>query len=139
MSRTALEAALEEATREFVSKILMILRSASLGDVASVGRGGEDAPGPAPHFSAPRGPGRGKPTRERAPRAPRATSASTAELADRTLDALRRAGGPMGARAIADAVGAAVEDLVKPLKALRDDGRIVKQGDKRATKYALSE
>ncbi len=133
MIRTALEAALEEATREFVSKILTILRSASLGEVASLGA---SEPTPAPRFSPPRGPARSP---GRPPRAAAATRANASDLADRIVDALRKAGEPLGARPIADAMGVSVDELAKPLLALRESGRIVKQGDKRATKYALAE
>jgi hypothetical protein len=45
---------------------------------------------------------------------------------------------PMPARALAERLGVPLDTLAKPLKQLRDDGRIVKQGDKRASKYALS-
>ncbi len=131
MSR-GLEGQLEDAAIEFVRKILSILRNASLADVAGVGVGTSSAPQPAaraPKFSAPRGPGR--------PRQPSGAVGATGDLVPKILDVLASASGPTPARAIADQLGVSLDALAKPLKQLRDEHRIVKHGEKRASKYAL--
>lgn len=140
MSRSGLEAQLEEATQEFVRRILTILRNASLGEVAGIQVGG----GQGPTFGAPRGPGRpGTPPRPKAEPAPatrpRRSRSSSEELATQIVDVLSRNVGPMPARALCDQLGVSLDALAKPIKLLRDSGKIVKQGDKRATKYALAE
>lgn len=131
MSR-GLEGQLEVAATEFVRKILSILRNASLADVAGVGVGTSAAPQPAvraPKFSTPRGPGR--------PRQPSGAVTATANLVPKILEVLASASGPTPARTIADQLGVSLDALAKPLKQLRDERRIVKQGEKRASKYAL--
>jgi DNA-binding IclR family transcriptional regulator len=58
-------------------------------------------------------------------------------LDGRIVDALTESGEPMAARLLADKLGVPLDALARPLKELRDAGRITKRGDKRATKYLL--
>jgi hypothetical protein len=133
MSRQTLDAQLEEATRDFVGKILGILRNASLGDVASVQTGAGSQNRPTLTGSEGRSP-RTEPTRRRGPK-PRVSST---ELEGRILEILGARREPVPARALADELGVPLDALGKPLKQLRDTSRIVKRGEKRASKYLLA-
>lgn len=135
-SRPVLEAQLADVTEEFLRKVLAILRNASLADVANVNVGGPGTQSSAPpanratpQFSAKRGPGR--------PPVRRGGGKPPAELATTILDALSSSDEPISAKALADKIGVHADHLVKPLKQLRDEGRIAKKGEKRASKYAF--
>jgi hypothetical protein len=136
MSRNGLEAQLEAATRDFVAKVLGILRNASLAEVAAVQPGtgllARQQPGSRSADKAASG-GPSFVTRRR-----RRASTKTEGLDGRIVDALTEAGEPMAARLLADKLGVPLDALGRPLKELRDAGRIMKRGDKRATKYALA-
>jgi hypothetical protein len=54
------------------------------------------------------------------------------------MEALSKAEGPAGVRAIADILGVAPGLLVVPLRELRASAKIVKHGDKRKTTYGLA-
>ena len=126
MMRSSLESQLEDATREFVGKILTILRSASLADVAStqVGTG------------RPTVTGEREPSTRRRRTSPRSAHPSI-DLIPQIVDALTTHGSPIAARTIADQLGVPLDRLAKPLKQLRDEGKIEKRGEKRATKYLM--
>lgn len=128
----SLEAQLEQATREFLTRVLTILRSASLAEVAAVNVGRSSGPSrPSPASAA-----RPEPTfvRRRGPR----PKTNSLDLEAKVLELLGQNGEPMAARALADRMGVPLDALAKPLKQLRDGGKIEKQGDKRATKYSLA-
>lgn len=141
MARNGVEAQLEEATQEFVRRILGILRNASLAEVAAVGVEADAAPlrphgstssggsSRMPTFSAPRGPGR-KPRQK-------SDEPSADSLAPKIMDALAGGVGPVPARTLAERLGVSLDALAKPLKQLRDEGRVIKRGEKRASKYSL--
>lgn len=125
--KTTLEAELRAITEEFVARIVAMLTNASFAEVASL-----SMPHPEP---------KGRVVEPPLPkkRAARGTAASRdAELAKQVLSVLANAPGPMNARALASALGVHLDKLAKPLKQLRDEGRIKKHGDKRATTYGVS-
>src|SRR5688572_19188768 len=133
MSRNGLEAQLEAATRDFVAKVLGILRNASLAEVAAVEPGGGLlARQQSGSRTADKGGGPTFATRKR-----RRATTRTEGLDGRILEALSQSGEPMAARSLADKLGVPLDALARPLKDLRDTNRITKRGDKRATKYAL--
>jgi hypothetical protein len=151
MARSTLEAQLYEITREFVARIVATIRSASFADVAgyepatSTGRLGlrttsRAAPSlrkrSAVNGGRDKSAGEGEPKRRG--RRPRQSVARRAEIADRILDVLRVSSSPMGARAIAGEVGLAPDLLAHSLRELRQEGRIKKHGDKRATTYSAA-
>ena len=138
MSRTGLDAQLEAATREFVAKVLGILRNASLAEVAAVQpETGLLARQQSGSKAAPRAASGGPTFATRRRRRASGRSSSMEGLDGRIVDALTQAGEPLAARRLADSLGVPLDALARPLKDLRESGRISKRGDKRATKYAL--
>lgn len=136
MSRSPLETKLELVARRFIAEVMGALGEASLSDLAAYSeqqRGSRGRPVP----SGP--PARRTKVAGKAPASTRErrTAASLTELEDRIVEELERAGQPMGARAIANAVAVPVDKIGAPLKALRDAGRVKKIGDKRAAAYAV--
>lgn len=132
-TKTTLEAELRGLMEEFVARIVATIRNASVAEVAALSvpqrspRAG-GAPSPA-----------AEPRRTGGRRGPRAASAERdAEVAKRIVATLSNAPGPMNARALASELGVAADKLARPLKQLRDEGRIKKHGDKRATTYGVS-
>jgi hypothetical protein len=134
MAKTALEEKLESITREFVQRIVATIRGASFAEVA-----GYAAPEPAaaakratrvvasPRANTPRAAASGE----------RQTADKRAELSERVVAALKKAGSPMGVRALSSEVGVAPDLLTVPLRELRAAGRVAKHGEKRATTYSL--
>ena len=153
MARSTLEAQLDEITREFVTRVVATIRSASFAEVAGfrpllhVRTPDRRAPRIATDHRGDHQRGRAasaavsEPT-DNAPkrrgRRPKQSPEKRAELGDRIVQVLRGASSPMGARAIASEVGLAPDLLAAPLKDLRTEGRIKKHGDKRATTYSLA-
>ena len=124
MGRSRLEEEIEAATRQFVSKLVELIRSVSSAEVAALGA----------EPSKPRRPTTsvvGKPPQRRA------SAPGGSDLKERALATIRDAGRPIAAKSIADALSVPADKLAKPLKELRDAGEITKHGDKRATKYSL--
>jgi hypothetical protein len=73
-----------------------------------------------------------------APAHPRQTADKRAELSERVVGALKRAGQPLGVRALSSELGVAPDLLALPLRELRAAGRVAKHGEKRATTYSLA-
>lgn len=124
-NRNALEIELAALTEEFVARIVGVLRNASFADVASLAPAQARAPERRRVVATPD---------KRTRRGPN----ERAELADRVAETLRRAGEPLGVRALASELGVAPDKLAGPLKELRDAGRVKKHGDKRSTTYSAS-
>jgi len=134
-----LEAQLTEITREFVTKIVATIRSASFADVAgyvpatstsptrtrAAARRGHFAGHDQVHHEDPR----------RARRR-RQSDEKRAEVGEKILTILNASTSPMGVRAIASAAGMASDLLAAPLKQLREEGKIQKHGVKRSTTYS---
>ena len=136
MPKHALEEQLTELTRDFVARLVGVIRNASFVEVASL-------PGPAA-LPRPVEPRRREPTSSTPERRPprtgpaRQTAARRAEIGERVLDALVAARQPLGVRALAGALGVAPDLLATPLRELRGAGKIRKHGEKRATTYSLA-
>src|SRR5258708_32409237 len=109
MAKSSLEAELSALTEEFVARIVATLRNASFADVAALG--------PTRATSAPR---RQSPPKTNGAGRKRRGAGERAEIADRIAETLRKAGEPLGARAIASALGVAPAKLAAPLQELRD-------------------
>jgi hypothetical protein len=143
--KSSLEFQLTEITREFVTRIVETIRNASFAEVA--GYLPDRVPRPravAVAVAATKKPPPPKVRERAAPpksgrsRRPRQTADKRAELATRVLDALTRADGPIGVRALASEVGVAADLLAVPLRELRSEGRIHKHGEKRNTTYSAA-
>ena len=130
MPKHALEEQLTVLTREFVGKLVEVIRNASFAEVAAL-------PGPQ------------RPTAERAPRSTprpspprksggRQTKERRAELGERLVRALSGAEQPIGVRALAGELGVPPDVLAAPIRELRQAGKIRKHGDKRSTAYSLA-
>jgi hypothetical protein len=131
---STLEAQLTALTREFVARLVEVIRNASFADVA--GLSASPARGPdesRPRRGAPRptvGSRAGKPSRQ--------TASHRAELGERVMAALRGSSAPMGVRALSSELGVVPDRLAVPLKELRTAGKIRKHGDKRSTTYSAA-
>ncbi len=138
MPKHALEEQLTALTREFVGRLIEVIRNASFAEVASL-------PGPDAPVSRPRLP-RTLPAAAASPAAKgvrragsdRQTAARRAEMGERILAALEATRSPLGVRALAGELGVAPDLLAQPLRELRGAGKIRKHGEKRATTYSLA-
>lgn len=145
MPRQDLESRLAEITREFVTRLVHEIRNASFAEVAALPDDGNHSAG-AVHPAAARAPSNNRSKDGAATagaagakgRRTRRSAEGRAEVGERVLAALDRAGGPLGVRDIAEAVGLSPDALAAPLKDLRTSGRVRKHGDKRATKYSAA-
>ncbi len=143
MARPPLEAQLAALTLEFVSKLVEAIRNASFAEVAALPGHGA-AGGRASAATSPKPRGGASPGRTRRPAQEnhrnqgheRQTAAHRAELADRVVQTLKSAPGPLGVRALSSELGVAADLLATPLRELRTAGRIAKHGEKRATTYS---
>jgi hypothetical protein len=140
MPKEDLEARLAAVTREFVARVVQVIRNASFAEVAAL-------PGPRPgsNASSPSS----APTPRSGPRSngggggqkngvrSRRSAAGRAEVGERVLATLRSEGRAMGVRDLSSALGMSPDALAGPLRELRAAGHVRKQGDKRATKYLL--
>jgi DNA-binding transcriptional ArsR family regulator len=134
MARQDLESRLAEITREFVTRLVHEIRNASFAEVAALPEAGAAA---TPTARPPVRPVTKAKATGAQPRA-RRSAAGRAEVGERVVQALSRAGRPIGVRELADAVGLTPEALAAPLRELRTAGKIDKHGDKRATKYSAA-
>jgi hypothetical protein len=130
MPKHALEEQLAVLTREFVGKLVEVIRNASFAEVAALPgpqrATAERAPRSTPRLSPPRKSG-GRQTKER-----------RAELGERLVRALGGAKQPIGVRALAGELGVPPDVLAAPIRELRQAGKIRKHGDKRSTAYSLA-
>ncbi len=131
--KSSLEDDLASLTSEFVGRIVATLRNASFAEVAAL------APPARARVEIPR------PTRSSPALSPKTHGKRTrrgagerAEVAEQLADVLRKAGEPLGVRALSSALGVAPDRLAGPLKELRDAGRVKKHGDKRSTTYSAT-
>ena len=135
MPKEDLEARLAAVTREFVAKVVQVIRNASFAEVAAL-------PEPSAAESAPttRSGARsaGSKAGQKNGARTRRSAAGRAELGERVLTALRSEGRAMGVRDLSSALGMSPDALAAPLRELRAAGRVRKQGDKRATKYSAA-
>ncbi|MEI7893868.1 MAG: hypothetical protein WCI05_12315 [Myxococcales bacterium] len=128
--KSSLEEELMALTTDFVTRVVARLRHASFEEVGSYSDGLPSPSRPPPPQVRLKATGEGK--------RPRQTASKRVELGDRILEALSKAEGPAGVRAIADILGVAPGLLVVPLRELRASAKIVKHGDKRKTTYGLA-
>jgi hypothetical protein len=129
--RTSLEDDLAALTQEFVGRIVATLRNASFGDVAAL------APTTRATVTIPR-PNRAPPAASKSSGRTRRGPVERAAIVERVAETLRKAGEPLGVRALSSELGVAADKLAAPLKELRDAGRVKKHGDKRATTYSAT-
>jgi hypothetical protein len=131
---STLEAQLTALTREFVARLVEVIRNASFADVAGLSASAARGPDESrPRRGAPRpaaGSRPGKPSRQ--------TASHRAELGERVIEALRGSSAPMGVRALSSELGVVPDRLALPLKELRTAGKIRKHGDKRSTTYSAA-
>ncbi len=133
MPKQDLEARLADLTREFVTRLVQVIRNASFAEVAALPDGGGS---PAPRVAVRKGAAAASAAETKpGPRA-RRSAEGRAELGERVLSALSNAGKAMGVRDLSSALGVSPDALAAPLRELRTSGRIRKHGDKRATKYS---
>jgi DNA-binding transcriptional ArsR family regulator len=131
---STLEAQLTALTREFVARLVEVIRNASFADVASLSTSPAGGKGPPrPRQSAPR-----VTASSRGGKLSRQTASHRAELGERVMEALRGSSGPMGVRALSSELGVSPDRLAAPLKELRGAGKIRKHGDKRSTTYSAA-
>jgi hypothetical protein len=135
MLKHALEEQLTALTREFVGKLVEVIRNASFAEVAAL-----PGPGTSAASASPR-------PQKRPPKATaagtgggsgRQTAARREEIGHHVVRALAKASEPLGVRALAGEVGLAPDRLAVPLRELREAGKIRKHGDKRSTTYSLA-
>jgi hypothetical protein len=136
MPKDDLEARLTSLTQEFVGRLVDAIRNASFAEVAALPSQKNVASAPRALTLAGRRPNN---TAHADRGAGRQTAVRRAELAERVVRALRSAGEPLGVRALSNDLGVAPDILGTPLRELRSAGRIKKHGEKRATRYSLSE
>jgi len=136
MPKHDLEAQLTVLTKEFVGHIVQAIRNASFAEVAALPEPRAAGGPPRPVTATARHAG-GSTRADRG--SGRQTAARRAELAERVVRALRSAGQPVGVRALSSDLGVPPDLLGTPLRELRSTGRIKKHGEKRATRYSLSE
>jgi hypothetical protein len=133
MPKQDLEARLADLTREFVTRLVQVIRNASFAEVAAL----PDPPGsPAPRSSARSGSAGPGAAEKKAPPRARRSAEGRAALAERVLSALSNAGKAMGVRDLSSTLDVTPDALAAPLRELRTAGKIRKHGDKRATKYS---
>lgn len=133
MPKQDLEARLAELTREFVTRLVQVIRNASFAEVAALP---DQASPPKPRSTARSSEAASSSAERKAGPRARRSAEGRAELAERVLGALSGAGKAMGVRDLSSALGVAPDALAAPLRELRTAGRIRKHGDKRATKYS---
>jgi hypothetical protein len=127
-----LEAQLTALTQEFVAKLVDALRNASFAQVAAL------SPARATPTARTRGPKRAAAGVAPEGGGGRQTAARRAELGDRLVGTLRKAGQPMGVRALASELGVPADVLAAPLRELRAAGKVRKHGEKRSTTYSTA-
>jgi hypothetical protein len=139
-----LEEQLAALTADYLTKVMATIRNASFAEVAGysggrigVGRVARTAKSTTAlrEVREVREP---RETQVASSRRPRQTADKRAELADRIVDTLRRAGSPMGVRALSRELAVAPDLLTGPLRELRAGGRIKKHGEKRNTTYSAA-
>lgn len=133
MPKQDLEARLADLTREFVTRLVQVIRNASFAEVAAL----PDPPGSPASRSTSRSGSAGPSAAEKKehPRA-RRSAEGRAALAERVLSALSNAGKALGVRDLSSTLDVTPDALAAPLRELRTAGKIRKHGDKRATKYS---
>jgi len=131
MPKHALEEQLTVLTREFVGKLVEVIRNASFAEVAAL-------PGPQRASAAERAPRNAPRPGPARKSGGRQTKERRAELGERLLKELGGAKQPMGVRALAGELGVPPDVLAAPIRELRQTGKIRKHGDKRSTAYSLA-
>lgn len=130
--RSSLEVQLTALTARFVGDLLQLLRRAPVTEVGAYATRHARSTSPRRRAEA-------KPaaTPER-PAKPKHDVERRRQLAERVVGVLAKAEAPLGVRAIAAELGIAHDLLATPLRELRREKRIEKQGEKRKTAYRLA-
>lgn len=153
----SIEQTIQDLASQFVHNVLQALAGASLQELSALTSASSSSGRRSSNNSAAAAPSRGRGRgRGRAPApAPKEIPASTrgrrggrrvrrssedvSKLADEVVDFVSQSGGNVAVSEIAKAIGVTTQDITRPVAIALQEGRIYKEGEKRLTRYYISE